>query len=83
MIDYKEVIKNLTKKQREVFDQICVGNDKGHLRVTMQALVRKGLVERQLQKISSECSILRYTFANFEVHRAWCELCAEECGEEV
>ena len=80
--DYKTIIKKLSKKQREVFDQICIGNDKGHLRVTMQSLVRKGLVEMHLQRISAECSILRYEFANYGVHMAWCEVCAEENPEE-
>lgn len=83
MIDYKEVIKSLTKKQREVFDQICVGNDKNHSSITLKSLIEKGLIEMYVQKLDVMCGIYRYTFANYGVHIAWCELCAEECGEEV
>lgn len=83
MTDYKALIKGLSKTQRAVFDQICIGNDRGHSRNTLQSLARKGLAVMYLQKISSECSILRYEFANFAVHIAWCELCAEENPEEL
>jgi hypothetical protein len=81
-MDYKTLIKSLTKKQREVFDQICVGNDKSHSRSTLQPLIRKGLIEMYVQKLDAMCGIYRYNFTNYGVHMAWCEVCAEENPEE-
>jgi predicted transcriptional regulator len=80
-MDYKSLIKSLTKKQREVFDQICIGNDKSHSLSTLQSLIRKGLIEKYEQQLDVMCSIYRYNFTNYGVHMAWCEVCAEEDTE--
>jgi predicted transcriptional regulator len=82
-MDYKALIKKLSKKQREVFDQICIGNDRSHSLSTLQSLIRKGLVEKYQQRLDVTCSISRYEFANLAVHIAWCELCAEENPEDA
>jgi len=82
-MDYKALIKNLTKKQREVFDQICVENDKGHSKLTLFSLVKKGLIKEYYEKPDGILTVFRYTFANYTVHMAWCEVCAEENPDEV
>ncbi len=83
-MDYKALIKKLTKKQREVFDQICIGNDANHSIITLSSLVKEGLIERYLQATPySNFVVDRYTFANYGVHMAWCEVCAEENPDEV
>jgi hypothetical protein len=78
MTDYKALIKSLSKKQRAVLDQICIGNDKSHSRITLQSLIRKGLIVEYTQKLNFMCGISRYEFASLAVHIAWCEVCAEE-----
>lgn len=83
MTDYKALIKKLTKKQREVFDQICIGNDRNHSSITLDSLVRKGLITKHVQKLDAFCGIYRYEFATYGVHMAWCEVCAEENPDEL
>lgn len=80
--DYKKLIKSLSKKQREVFDQICIGNDSSHNSQTLNSLVKKGLIEKY-GEVDGLFTTYRYTFTNYGVHMAWCYLCAEENPEEV
>ena len=80
--NYKPVIKKLSKKQREVLDQICINNDRGHSSIILKSLIRKELVQMYVQKLDVMCGIYRYTFATYGVHMAWCEVCAEENPEE-
>jgi hypothetical protein len=81
--DYKALIKSLSKTQREVFDQICIGNHKSHSRNTLKSLVRKELITEYIEFLDPSCGIYRYELANYGVHIAWCELCAEENPEEL
>ena len=83
LLDYKSIIKSLTKKQREVFDQICIGNDANHSIITLASLVRKGLIVRHMQQMDANFMIDRYEFATYGVHMAWCEVCAEENPDEL
>ena len=80
--DYKALIKSLTKKQREVFDQICIGNDRNHSPITLKSLVRKGLIEKHDQYLSPFFVVHRYKFATYGVHKAWCEVCSEELARQ-
>jgi hypothetical protein len=77
MTDYKALIKSLTKKQREVLDQICCDNDSCHPLSTLNSLIKKGLIERYTVKW-----IYHYR-VSFAAHIAWCELCAEENPDEL
>jgi hypothetical protein len=82
-MDYKALIKSLTKKQRKVFDQICIGNDAGHSKLTLFSLVKKGLIQEYYEKPDGILTIFRYNFTNYGVHMAWCEVCTEENPEEL
>ena len=81
MTDYKALIKSLTKKQREVLDQICCDNDSCHPLSTLNSLIKKGLIERYTAKWDF-LAIYRYR-VSFAVHIAWCEVCADENPEKL
>jgi hypothetical protein len=83
--DWKDVIRGLTKTQRDAFDQICCGNDAGLHPRTAAALVAKGLVQETEQTLPGRFPVVvkRYGWASWAVHIAWCELCSEEVGSEV
>lgn len=81
MTDYKALIKSLTKKQREVFDQICIGNDADHPKFALFCLVKRGLIQ-EYYETEGVLTVFHYR-VSFAVHIAWCELCAEENPEEL
>jgi hypothetical protein len=81
MTDYKTIIKKLSKKQREVFDQVCINNDRGHSRTTLKSLINKGLITQYTEVFLP--NYYRYEFANYGVHMAWGEVCAEENLEDA
>ena len=55
--NYKPVIKKLSKKQREVLDQICINNDRGHSSIILKSLIRKGLIQMYVQKLDVMCGV--------------------------
>lgn len=80
MEELKKTIRKLSKKQREVFDAICVNNDAGHQSKTLASLVKKSLV-RQYEQPFRGGAVFRYDVADLLVHRAWCEVCSEDNPE--
>ena len=78
-IDYKVLIRDLTKNQAKVFDEICVGNQADHSLIVLSSLIKKGLIKRCVQPVlESNFVIDRYILASDFVYIAWCELCLEE-----
>ena len=70
-------VKGLTKKQREVFEQIAIGNDKGIHTSTAKSLIKKGLIKQYYQTFQG-ClvRVVRYQVP-LDVHAKWCEWCSE------
>lgn len=67
--------KGCTKKQREAFELVAIGQD-GFLHPrTMQALFEKGLVERIIVK-QGIYSTFRYQVP-LVIHAQWCQWCGE------
>lgn len=71
---------HLTKRQKETFEQICIGNDKGVNFKIANTLIKKSLIERQEQKIMN-FSIYRYSVP-IPIHMQWCSWCAENFDDD-
>lgn len=78
--DYKGAIARLTPAQQQVLSACAVGQDGGHNPRTLEALVKKGLLERKTQK-DGMFKIPRYDMP-LAVHIDWCEWCAETGEDE-
>lgn len=79
--DYKSKIAKLSPSQQQVLSACAVGQDGGHNPRTLEALVRKGLLERKTQK-DQMFKIYRYDVP-LTVHMVWCEWCAENGEDEA
>jgi hypothetical protein len=71
----------LTKRPRDVFEQIAIGNDGGHHPKALGALLGRGLIERHGEEVASgfrgvSMTIDRYTVP-LPVHLDWCLWCGE------
>ena len=75
-----------TKRQREVFEQIAVGNDLGHHRRTIDALTRKGLVEQIGTRVLGRDALGAITIPIYEVpiplHMQFCRWASENIDDE-
>ena len=78
----KTKIRKLSKKARQVLDQVCINDDAGHDSRTLTNLVSKGLLRCYNQPFLGGV-IFRYEVASVSVHIAWCEVCSEENPDEL
>jgi hypothetical protein len=69
----------LTERQREVFGQICIGQDGGHHPRTLAALAERGLIDsyRELWDGRPPVEIVRW-YVPVPVHMEWARWCAEQ-----
>jgi hypothetical protein len=67
-------IAKLPERQRDVLGQICLNNDSGHHKKTLEALERKGFIKSYEQVLGGHfpVRIKRYTYSSIAVHMAWC-----------
>ena len=75
---------NCTKRQREVFEQIGIGQDAGHHPATLAALERKGLIASKTEidrQGYPPVTIKRY-HVPLLLHMQWCAWCAENTTAE-
>jgi hypothetical protein len=73
--EFYAAIEKLTERQRDVFGQVCLNNDAGHPRRTLELLERLGLVVSCGQVLKSRLGAIvvkRYDFASIAAHMAWC-----------
>lgn len=72
----------LTKRQKETFEQICIGNDKYVNLFIGNSLTAKKLVNRQKIGINKEgFTIYSYTVP-LHIHMEWCDWCSENFDDE-
>jgi len=71
----------LTKRQREVFEQISINKDLGHPESTLKALIKKGLIEQSKQMLYWGY-IYRYEVP-LNIHMQWCEWCSTLTEEQL
>lgn len=83
--ELKDLIRALSKPQREALDRICCGDDSCVHPKTADALERKGLiVSLGLTMVGTfPVTVKRYALASIRVHMAWCEVAAEDYKEEL
>ena len=79
--DLMRRVRRLTPPQRAAFDRICVNDDSRMHPQTAAALIKRGLVRGFVER-RGIILIRRYDVASLEVHRAWCQVCAEDTPEE-
>jgi hypothetical protein len=74
-----EVISKLTKNQLRVFGLISIGLDGMHHPKTLEALLKKGLIN--FEEMTSNDKLGKFTVKRYHiplpVHYAWCKWCAE------
>ena len=75
----------MSKRQREVFENIAVGLDKGIHPATAAALMSRGLIQRKFEVVGRDAfgpiEIPRY-WVPPPIHHQWCEWCAENVPDE-
>jgi hypothetical protein len=79
-----EVINKLTKNQQHVLGLIAIGLDGAHHPKTLEALLKKQLIDFEeitLKDKLGKLTIKRYYVPLF-IHYAWCQWCAENCKSE-
>jgi len=81
MTETKHPCAGLTKRAREVFEQIAIGNDGGHHPQLIASLLRAGLIEQHDDVVPSglrgvSMTIHRYSVP-LPVHLDWCLWCGE------
>jgi hypothetical protein len=71
----------LTKRAREVFEQIAIGNDGAHHPQVIAKLLRAGLIEQHDEQVPSGIRGLSMTVHRYGVpllvHMQWCAWCDE------
>lgn len=75
---------NMTDAQLRVFEQIAANKDLGHNIRTVDALLRKGYIEKYWQRPVGRFTglyITRYKVP-LSIHIDWCEWCGEQMDEE-
>lgn len=67
---------DLTKRQREVFEQIATGHDKGHPEQTLWSLAKRGYITRYPETLPGDppVTIMRCEVP-IPVHIEWCQWC--------
>lgn len=75
-----ETIGRLPKRQLEAFSLICINQDGGHHPATLEALMRRGLIEEIEQRVPGGV-VYRYE-ATLPAHIAWAEWCSQQPDEE-
>ena len=79
-------IARLPKRQQDVLSLICINEDEGHHPATLQALLRRGLIEEYEDRLAgvTEPVLLavrvKHYRAPIAVHIAWCAWC---CTQEL
>jgi len=76
--------RGLSEAQERVFEQIAIGNDRGHHPRTLDSLLEKKIIERYAQFIGGwpPMTINRYGVP-IPVHIEWCKWSSEkEAGNE-
>lgn len=82
---WRSTFRNLGEYQTKVFESIAIGQDGGHHPRTLEALERKGLIEKYEQSIRGvgdtvvdriPMVIYRYRVPIY-IHIEWCRWCAE------
>ena len=72
--------RNLSEKQSDVFEQICINNDAGHNKRTLKALENKGLIECKMLPVNDggfpPINILR-SRVPVAIHMEWCQWCSD------
>lgn len=72
-----------SRRSREVFEEIAIGNSDGHHQSTIDGLLRNGLIHRSGSKF---VGIGRVKVPIYEVptpiHIQWCQWCAEQRGKD-
>jgi hypothetical protein len=74
----------LSKQQRHVLGCICINQDGGHARSTLDSLEKRGLIASWDEDAGGHppMTIKRYG-APFDVHMAWCQWCSEQPEEDL
>ncbi len=75
----------LGERQRDVFGQICIGQDQGHNPRTLAALAQKGLIKGYRETLSGHPPVVVTRWeVPIAVHVDWAEWCARQPdGAEV
>lgn len=78
--------RGLTEAQARVFEQIAVGNDRGHSRKTLTKLLSLGLITSNVVQLppTPSCKfparVTRYDVPT-NVHMEWCRWCSDHEGD--
>jgi hypothetical protein len=77
-------MKALTARQRDVLSAVAINQDGGHPRGTLEALERKGLIERREVPVTGlpHLTITRWEVP-LPVHIQWAAWCSRQVAEEV
>ena len=73
----------LTPRQREVFEQVAIGQDAGHPKRVLEALAKRGLVVSYVGMVGVGQFVVEVTRweVPIDVHIQWCEWCATQPGD--
>ena len=85
-----ERFRGLPQKQHDAFEQIAVGNDRGHHNRTLAALERKGLIVSYREPLGGNLSrryeriplIMTHFQVPLPIHMEWCQWCEETTTTE-
>jgi hypothetical protein len=76
----------MSKRAREVFEQIAIGNDGFHHPKVIASLLRFGLIERHGVETESGIRGIKMTIDRYTVpllvHMEWCAWCGENVSDE-
>ncbi len=75
-------INKLTKRQKEVFEQIAIGNDAGHSGKVLYRLLQRGLIISAEEVLPGRFPVhIKRYFVPTDIHIRWCEWCAKNYKE--
>lgn len=77
----------MTKAQRRDFELIAINQDPRGGRMTTEALLKRGLIERMRPKVIAQSVLGPITIPQFCVplhhHYQWCKWCSEQQNDEL
>lgn len=76
-----KTFRNLTPAQSRVFEQIAIGNDRGHNYRIINRLFAAGLIDREEVR-DGYFHTWRY-FVPLPLHMEWCQWCSEQPDDET
>lgn len=75
----------VSRRERAVFEQIAIGQDVGHHKKTLAALLARGYIVETVQGMGRDrfgvIAVSRY-HVPFSLHYAWCSWCSQQGGND-